>query len=86
MENSLKFTFETVVSYEQAYYSRKLFFESFNIVRFLVKNPNGSTNDFPVKSREEALKLAVSLPERGCEILKVYECEHREEDKTEYSY
>ena len=87
MENSLKFTFETVGSYEHSYNSGKLFWESFNIVRFVVKNRFGGTTDFPVKSREEALKLAVTLPTQGCEIVNMYECEHCEEDKTElYSY
>lgn len=84
---SLNFTFETVDSYERAYASGRLFEESFNIARFVARTPNGGTNDFPVKSREDALKLAVMLPENGWELLRVYECEHQEEDKQEmYAY
>lgn len=80
----LKFTFETVESYENAKALGKLEYEFFNIVRFVVKKTGGYTFDFPVKSREEALQLAVSIKERGDVLLNVYEDKHMEENKQQY--
>ena len=80
----LKFTFETIESYNNAEITGELEYSPFNIVRFVVKKTGGYTVDFPVKSREEALQLAVTIKDRGDILLNVYECTHMEENKQRY--
>lgn len=83
---SLKFTFETERSYIEARASGRVYSEPFNIVRFVIEHPAGYTSDFPVKSREDALKTAVKLQENGVKLLNVYECVHMEENKFIYQF
>ena len=82
--DGLIFTYKTEKDFQNACLTGQAYCDLYDMVRFVVKHIDGGTIDFPVKTREEALKLSVDFTNRGIKILDVYQTKHMEEDKWMY--
>ena len=70
---NFKFTFETDEAYEKA--ERTGYVPDFDMVRMVVENEEGSV-DFPVRTREELIKLYEGFSIAPSVVVKVYPSVH----------